>query len=105
MSANFSFSFVLRQHLKSLLASHRISARQLALQTKVPYTTLANWLEGRMPRNVDQLKRVALFFGLSVDALCYGRASESDATSLLTLPLQEGFTGLFEVRLQKILKS
>lgn len=105
MSEKFSCSFILRQQLKVLLAANRISARQLALQTKVPYTTVANWLEGRMPRNLDQLKRVALFFGLSVDALCYGTTSEVTLPQPLLIPLKEGFTGLFEVRLQKILKS
>ncbi len=103
-SVNLSFSFALRHQLKAHLQSRRLSARQLALQAGVPYTTIANWLEGRMPRNVDQLKRVANFFGISVDVLCYGIAAQEKMMPLV-IPLQEGFSGLFELRLQKILNS
>ncbi len=67
-----TMKLVLHKNLKKLLDERGMTASQLSRATKVPNSTIQNWLSGLVPRNLIQLKRVAEYFEASVDFLLYG---------------------------------
>src|SRR5690606_27108579 len=84
--------------LKKLLYEHDITISQLARATKVPRQTIDNWISGQEPRSISQVKKVASYFEISVDELCFG-------ISLTKTDLQdfneEINAGIFEVVLRR----
>lgn len=62
-------------HLKGQLAFHLDyrgwTCSELSRQTGVPKQTLHNWLKGRVPRRINQLKSVAECLEITVDDLCF----------------------------------
>lgn len=69
--ANFQF----KKNLKSKLIENKIKIQYLADQTGISRKTLENWLEGQKPRDIEQVKKVADFFKISVDELCFSDVS------------------------------
>ncbi|MBK9294887.1 MAG: helix-turn-helix transcriptional regulator [Oligoflexia bacterium] len=45
---------------------------QLARITKIPKQTLHNWISGSQPRDLEQVRRVAIYFEVSLDFLLFG---------------------------------
>lgn len=56
------------QVLKSLMNSRGLSNYQLAKELDIHPTTVANWLDGKLPRKKTQLE-LATYFNVSVDYL------------------------------------
>jgi transcriptional regulator with XRE-family HTH domain len=67
--------FKLRQVLKTLLAENKLSAAELSRKTSVSKQVLSDWLAGVRPRNIEQVKAVAEYFGISLDYLCFGETA------------------------------
>lgn len=78
-SPNFIFS----QNLRRLMEERRIRLSHLAQEVNVPKSTIHSWMYGGQPRDLVALKKVADYFSLSVDAICFGD---------LTLELEEAQT-------------
>ena len=87
--------------LKHLMVERDVKVSQLSRATKVPIQTLHNWLSGQHPRNMDQLKRLAEHFGVSVDYLLFGSAPREKA-SMFEQYQDEINAGEFEVILRRI---
>ena len=68
----------LHKNLKNLLDKQGMTASQLSRATKVPNSTIQNWLTGLEPRNLLQLKKVADYFDVSVDLHLYGSKKDKD---------------------------
>lgn len=64
-------NFQLKKNLRSKLIENKIKIQYLADQTGISRKTLENWLEGQKPRDIEQVKKVADFFKISVDELCF----------------------------------
>ena len=95
----------LHKNLKILLDKRGITPSQLSRATKVPNSTIQNWLAGLEPRNLLQLKKVADYFDVSVDLLLYGSKKESKRDrSAITEFADEINAGTFEVVLRRIKK-
>lgn len=94
--------FRLRHEIELLLNQSGLSASQLARACNMPYTTLASWLEGRMPRNIDQLSRVAKYFGVTIETLCYGAHHIGHKNEEV---MRSGVVGVFEVKLLKVIRN
>jgi len=62
----------LKIQIEYYLEKNNMNASQLARKAKVPRQTIANWLMGQSPKNIDQVKRVADLFRVSLDHLLYG---------------------------------
>lgn len=96
----------LKDQLKFYLDQHKLSVLQLSKQTKVPNATLAEWLKGRSPKKMDQVKAVADFFDVSIDHLCYGDGEEKDQIMELDDIIgNQWLSGTFEVRLRRVKKA
>lgn len=95
----------LHKNLKILLDKRGITPSQLSRATKVPNSTIQNWLAGLEPRNLLQLKKVADYFDVSVDLLLYGSKKESKRDrSAITEFADEINAGTFEVVLRRVKK-
>lgn len=82
-----------------------MTASQLSRTTKVPNSTIQNWLAGLEPRNLLQLKKVADYFDVSVDLLLYGSKKEKPRErSSISEFADEINAGVFEVVLRRIKK-
>ena len=86
--------------LKKLLHEHDINAAQLARACKIPPQTINNWLSGQEPRNLNQIKAVADYFGISVDFLVYGK--EEVREEVIKEYKDEINAGVFEVVLRRV---
>ena len=95
-----NLSMILKDQLSKLLEEEDSSLTLLAKKTSVPVQTLHNWMNDAEPRSLTQVKKVADYFGVTVDYLCFGESKNS----------KEGFedfqeeinAGTYEVILRKI---
>lgn len=93
----------LKDVLKGLLKEEGISISQLAKRTKVPVQTLHNWLNGMEPRSLKQLRKIAEYFEVSLDYLCFGIKKENKAKGFEEYK-EEINAGVFEVVLRRVKK-
>jgi transcriptional regulator with XRE-family HTH domain len=93
----------LHKNLKNLLEKRGMTPSQLSRATKVPNSTIQNWLTGLEPRNLIQLKKVAEFFDVSVDLLLYGnkKIKERDQSAISEYA-DEINAGVYEIVLRRV---
>ena len=86
--------------LKELCDERGISISTLSKRTGVPQQTLHNWISGVEPKSFVQVKKVADFFEVSLDYLCFGKdiKKPDDITSYKN----EINVGIFEVVLRRV---
>ncbi|NOT78279.1 MAG: helix-turn-helix transcriptional regulator [Bacteriovoracaceae bacterium] len=93
----------LHKNLKNLLEKRGMTASQLSRATKVPNSTIQNWLTGLEPRNLLQLKKVADYFDVTVDLLLYGNKKDKERDrSAISEYADEINAGTFEVVLRRV---
>jgi transcriptional regulator with XRE-family HTH domain len=86
--------------LRSLLAEHRMNITQLSRAVNIPRQTLDNWVSGQEPRSLAQLKKVADYFEITVDELCFGQQIVRKIDEFT----EEINAGVFEVVLRRVKK-
>jgi transcriptional regulator with XRE-family HTH domain len=59
------------ENLKKAMLEHKISQKKLSTKVGLPVSTLHGWLNGAAPKNIQDLKKVASIFGLTIDQLCF----------------------------------
>ena len=64
--------FILGQNLRRLMHERRIRVSHLSQETEVPKSTVHDWMHGGNPRDVIALKKIANYFSLSIDEICFG---------------------------------
>lgn len=89
----------LKSILKSQLEKHDMSVVQLSRKASVPKNTLFNWLSGMKPKDVEQAKRCADVFGISLDYLLFGVEAQP-CKSVIEEHREEINAGTFEVILR-----
>jgi transcriptional regulator with XRE-family HTH domain len=94
----------LKENLKHLIVLKDINVSQLARFTDLPINTVHNWLNGQSPQNLEQLKKVADYFEITIDDLCFGSKSNTRNDSPLKDFEDEINAGVFEVILRKVKK-
>jgi transcriptional regulator with XRE-family HTH domain len=82
------FSKNLNQYLKR----EGISIKELSLRLSVPLSTVHGWLNGVEPKSINELKKVAIFMGLSLDELCYGHYVQMVSTNIQVSIGQDSYT-------------
>ncbi|MCB9072503.1 MAG: helix-turn-helix transcriptional regulator [Bdellovibrionaceae bacterium] len=96
----------LKTQLKALLKQNDLSAAQLARKSGLPRQTISDWLSGSMPRNINQVKKIADAFNVSLDYLCYGEKSQKNNDSeIQNLVEGEWLSGIFEVKIRRVTKN
>lgn len=97
---------VLKESLRQLLKVNDMTVAQLARKTKIPKTTVADWLNGASPKDITQVKKVADAFKISLEKLCFGSSplQEESVTDIDTLLGDKWISGTFEVRFRRLKK-
>ena len=93
----------LKTNLKRILREKDMTVAQLGRLTGVPKTTLAEWLGGGNPRDLNKVKNVANKLDLTVDELCFENGKSSKNNTLKDFE-DEIFAGNFDVILRKAKK-
>lgn len=99
----FRLDMKLAQQLKKLIHQHGTTVSILSKSVKTPNQTIHNWLSGSKPRDLDQVKKVADHFKVSLDFLLYGIESEKPTTPIEAFR-DEINAGIFEVVLRRVKK-
>lgn len=55
------------ERLQKLLDDNKTNLHQLAVQTGIPYSCLADWKAGKSKPKVDKLSKISKFFNISID--------------------------------------
>jgi transcriptional regulator with XRE-family HTH domain len=76
------------ERVKLLWQGSGYSLRQLAELTDVNHQTIKNWADGKGQASLDQVAKLAAFFGWTVEELYYGKG---DAETLRRLAELEAF--------------
>lgn len=99
-------ALMLKDILKKKLHEADIGVPTLSKRTGISRKTISNWMDGQKPQNIEQVKVVADFFGLTVDELCFGPSIRSELTtpSELEKHREEINAGVFEVVLRRVNK-
>jgi len=92
----------LARMLKELCDNKGISISTLAKRSSVAQQTLHNWLTGVQPKSLVNVKRVADFFEVSIDYLCFG--IETRKPDDITAYKDEINAGVFYVILKRVKK-
>jgi hypothetical protein len=90
----------LKFQLEYYLQRHSITPTMLARLAKVPRQNISNWLMNQKPKDVEQVKRVADVFQISLDHLLFGNAKDSQTTVISDS--KDWITGTFEIKIRKI---
>lgn len=69
------------QRLQNIMSSNKITNIRLSKQLKVSPSTIANWLNGQSRPNIERIRQLADFFGVSTDYLLTG-APTPDSTRI-----------------------
>ena len=86
--------------LKELSDERGITISTLSKRTGVAQQTLHNWISGVEPKSFAQVKKVADFFEVSLDYLCFGK--EVKKPDDITSYKDEINAGVFEVVLRRV---
>lgn len=63
----------LDKNLKKMMTTKKMSLKTLSTEVRVPSSTIHGWLNGAAPKSLIDLKRIADYFDLSIDELCFGK--------------------------------
>ena len=69
---------------EQLLQKHNITAYKVAKEAAVTQTALSNWKSGRSTPTTKTLKKIADYFGVTVDYLMTGKEEQKEKTVELT---------------------
>ncbi|WP_347357909.1 helix-turn-helix transcriptional regulator [Bdellovibrio sp.] len=90
----------LREQLKKILAEKNLKVAVLAREAKVPVATVHGWLQGKPPKNFNQVKAVCDILNVSLDWLLYAEQPKT-ARQVLEDHKDEIVAGVWEVVLRK----
>jgi hypothetical protein len=89
----------LKFQLEYYLRIYSINPTMLARMAKVPRQNISNWLMNQKPKDVEQVKRVADVFQVSLDHLLFGNAAENKTSRNEN---QDWISGTFEIKIRKL---
>lgn len=73
--------------LDKFLTYNKISRHELAKKTEIAYTTMCGWYgEGKTP-SVEAVKKIADFFGVTMDMLYYGADTDNYENNFVPVKL------------------
>lgn len=105
MVSPISACMKLKENLRRLIDGRGVSLTKLSKASKVPVTTISNWLSGQSPKNIEQVKNIAGYFELTVDELVFGVGQKAKQKSVIEeFAENEIYAGKYEVILRKIIK-
>lgn len=87
--------------LKKLITDKGVTITAVSRASKVPLQTLHGWLQGSEPKSLRQVKKVADYFEVDLDYLCFGIQPEMQSIRDFQ---DEINAGIFEVVLRRVKK-
>ena len=93
---NIKLAAVLKKHLKQ----KGKSIRQAAIETGVPQATLNQICNGRLPRRLDYIIKIASYLELSLDELVLDKRISQ--INVEKLEFNEFFDGLVRLRIDRV---
>jgi transcriptional regulator with XRE-family HTH domain len=92
-------------NLKMIMKERGLSAADLSRQTKIPKSTISEWLAGRQPKFDDAILRLSKVLNVSVETLLTGSAPDEDIVKQIFESAGDGFVevhnGIFRVKIEK----
>ncbi len=92
-------------NLSRLLKEKKISARSAAKIAGVPPSTLAQWLEGVMPLDLEAVHRLAVYFNVDFQFLLIGKMPEPKAPrpeDFFDVASESSLTGMFQIEIKRL---
>lgn len=68
------------EYFEVLLKRNNLRISDVQKGTGIPYSTFTDWKAGRYTPKMDKMKKIADFFGVSVDYLMTGRETPKEST-------------------------
>lgn len=96
---------ILAKQLKQLLKNKDLTAAKLSRATGINQKTLSEWLSGRTPRDLDQIKILSEYLEVEIGYLLFGEVNKLKNKDLFTENINEINAGVFEVVLRKVNKD
>lgn len=94
-----------KQNIAHFIEKSGLTASALARKTNLPKTTIANWLAGVAPRDLNQLKKLADYMNVTIDALTFQDLSNSEIQQINKMSdLENFFQGDFRISIQRLKK-
>lgn len=93
-----------KSQLRELLRSRGMTAADLSRVTGIPKQSISDWLAGVTPRDLKRLKKVAEYFGVTVDQIVFGDNNNIGGHTVAVATEDGGgwVTGIYEVRFRRI---
>lgn len=89
-------------NLQELAKARNLTARQVAVDLKLPQKTVSEWFNGsRSPRDPKHYKVLADYFGVSVHRIMYGTEDDRSMVSEIIQKL-DVFSGVFEINVKRV---
>lgn len=89
--------------LEDLIKSRNLSIRQFSQDIGFKPSTVNEWIgkNGRFPSSPEVLKKLSIYFNISIHELLYGEPEQSVTIQSL-LKKDEAFSGIYEISLKKV---
>lgn len=88
-----------------LLQKHGVTAYKVSKETGVTQSTLSDWKRGRSTPKTDNMKKIADYFGVSVDYLMTGVEDASKTETKLTLKDERDISKILELTREQLLSQ
>lgn len=97
----------LTDNLKLLFKEKETTVSNVSRITEIPIQTIHNWMNGHQPQNIEYLKKLSEYFGLTIDEICFSSSSEVLKSKSNTIDKYEDEinAGVFEVILRRVNKG
>lgn len=93
----------IQKTLEKFIKDRGISARELSRQTKIPQSTINNFLSGKGPQKPEQVLILAKFFNTTMEYLLFG---EDDKQPTLDDVMTENvFDGWLKVKIERAIPN
>ena len=79
---------------EKLCSERGVTAYRVCKETGITTSTLSNWKAGRYTPKADKLKKIADFFGVSVEYLLTGKEDQSNVSDIKDPDLKEEYLNL-----------
>lgn len=79
---------------EKLCSERGVTAYRVCKETGITTSTLSNWKAGRYTPKADKLKKIADFFGVSVEYLLTGKEDQSNVSEIKNPDLKEEYLNL-----------
>lgn len=96
---------VLGKTLKKLLEQRDITFRKLSEDTGVGLSTIKDWANGASPRDLDGLRTVSKYLGVSLEFLIWGAEDNHQPRSLEEVLTKQVFDGWLKVSVSRVIPA